>query len=300
MSVRRIASFICCCLMSVAIIACGDAEAKSEGESLGNAIQFEEVQIEEIGNGEGLTYESSGENLNAAGSQPEGGQEEKNPEEKSKVELDGENLKQESSEDVVTAAEGQEKATQEEKNPTDEKKADGYGRMLFIGDSRTVDIFTEEKDKLLGETHDGICVYCMDGAQFKFMTDSIDGYGIDNFDTLVSWMGCNEFGDFSQYGPYYDGLLEKGKQLVVCTVGPTKDECLLDDLDYLYYPNANQIAYNNSLKAWAEGAGVRVIDLYTFIDSTDTIYQDPQDGIHYFPKPNPELWNKILSELGKK
>lgn len=180
-----------------------------------------------------------------------------------------------------------------DKEGTDE----GYGRMLFIGDSRTVDIFTETDDRIMGDVHDNIIVYCVDGAQFKFMTDSIDTCGLDNFDTLVSWMGCNEFGDFSQYGPYYDELLEKGKKIIVCTVGPTKDECLLNDVDYLYYPNANQIRYNNSLKEWAEGAGVRVIDLYTYIDSVDTIYQDPMDGIHYFPKPNPELWNHILKEL---
>lgn len=240
MSVRRIATFIGCGLMSVALWACGGAGVKSE-ESFGEKVKFEEARIEEKGQGETL----------------------------------------------------------EEKSWTEDEKTDGYGRMLFIGDSRTVDIFTGERDKILGEMYDNISVYCMDGAQFKFMTDSIDSVGLDGFDTLVSWMGCNEFGDFSQYGPYYDELLGNGKQLVVCTVGPTKDDCLLDDLDYLYYPNANQIAYNNSLKEWAGGAGVRVIDLYTFIDATDTIYQDPKDGIHYLPKPNPELWNHILEELNQ-
>ena len=218
MSGNRIAILLCCGLMSMALMACGDTGANSKGNSPGEDVQFEEAQPEENGNEENLSEDggigkSGKEDLEVLDSQSEKSQGES---------LEEKEPAQKSSEETGTAKDDPEKSAQGEKS-----QSDGYGRMLFIGDSRTVDIFSEEKDKILGEKHDDITVYCMDGAQFKFMTDSIDDIGLDGFDTLISWMGCNEFGDFSRYGPYYDDLLEKGKQLVVCTVGPTKDECLL-------------------------------------------------------------------------
>ena len=173
----------------------------------------------------------------------------------------------------------------------------GYGRILFTGDSRTVDMFSEDASEIRGDVYNGIPVYCRNGAKFEYMVGAIDEYGIDNFDTLVSWMGCNDFGNFSQYGPYYDQLLAQGKQIVVCTVGPTVDECLLDDMDWYYYPNSNQINYNNSLKAWANSKGVKVIDLYSYISNSTTITVVPTDGIHYLPQPTTELWNLILGYL---
>ena len=180
-------------------------------------------------------------------------------------------------------------------------KPAGYGRILFCGDSRTVDMFSESADEIRNEVHDGIPVYCKNGCQFEYMVDAVNEYGLDNFDTLVSWMGCNNFGDFSKYGPYYDQLLAQGKQLVICTVGPTVDECLLIDEDYLYYPNSNQINYNNSLRAWANGKDVKIIDLYSYIDSSiknsGPISIVPTDGIHYLPQPTTELWNYIISNL---
>ena len=75
------------------------------------------------------------------------------------------------------------------------------------------------------------------------------------------------------------------------------DECLLDDMDWYYYPNSNQINYNNSLKAWANSKGVKVIDLYSYISNSSTITVVPTDGIHYLPQPTTELWNLILGYL---
>ena len=180
-----------------------------------------------------------------------------------------------------------------------DKKQEGYGRILFTGDSRTVDLFSAQAEEIRGDVHNGIPVYCKNGCQFQYMVDAINEYGMDNFDTLVSWMGCNEFGDFSQYGPYYDSLIESGKTIVVCTVGPTVDDQLLNDVDYLYYPNANQIKYNNSLTAWANERGVKVIDLYSYISNSSTISVVPGDGIHYLPQPTTELWTYILGSLGR-
>lgn len=173
----------------------------------------------------------------------------------------------------------------------------GYGRMVFVGDSRSVDMFSADVNEISGETYNGITVFCIDGGNYDDMVNYISGYGTDNFDTLVSWMGCNDFGNFSQYGPYYDQLLAQGKQIVVCTVGPTKDECLLDDMDWYYYPNSNQINYNNSLVSWANSKGVKVIDLYSYISGSSTISVVPTDGIHYLPQPTTELWSVITSSL---
>lgn len=170
---------------------------------------------------------------------------------------------------------------------------DGYGRILFVGDSRTVDMFSAEVDRIAGDVYDGITVYAHDGDQYDEMVADVNNAGIDSFDTLVSWMGCNDFGKFGEYGSYYEQLMSQGKNVVVCTVGPTVDECLLDDMDWFYYPNENQIKYNNSLVAWANSKGVRVIDLYSFISNSTTITVVPTDGIHYLPQPTTELWSEI-------
>ncbi len=175
-------------------------------------------------------------------------------------------------------------------------KAD-YGRMLFVGDSRTVDMFTSETDDIRGEVHDGITVYAHDCYAYDQMIEYINEYGVDNFDTLVTAMGCNSYGDFSQYKTCYNDLLSKGKKIIVCTVGPTADECLANDFDRENYTNDLQIKFNKSLKAWAKKKGVKVIDLYSFIDNSTTIVISPADGIHYYPQPTPELWRYILENL---
>ncbi len=173
----------------------------------------------------------------------------------------------------------------------------GYGRIIFTGDSRTVDMFSADVDEIYGGVYNNIPVFCRDGCKFQYMVDAINSYGLDNFDTLVTWMGCNDFGNFSQYGPYYDQLLAAGKQIVVCTVGPTQDEYLLDDMDWYYYPNSNQINYNNALVSWANSRGVKVIDMYSYINNSSTVTVNQQDGIHYDPKPTTELWNYIIANL---
>ena len=194
----------------------------------------------------------------------------------------------------------EEEPKKQEPAPQPEQPA-GYGRILFCGDSRTVDMFSEPLSEIRNEIHDGIPVYCKDGCKYEYMVNAIDEYGLDNFDTLVSWMGCNNYGDFSQYGPYYDQLLSQGKKLVLCTVGPTVDQYLDGDFDKEYYTNQRQINYNNSLKAWAKGKDVKVIDIYAHIDdamnNSGGIIINPTDGIHYYPQPNPDLWNYILSNL---
>ena len=109
-------------------------------------------------------------------------------------------------------------------------------------------------------------------------------------------MGCNDDGNFSNYEVHYNGLLNEGKRLIVCTVGPTNDDCLAE-WDRGYYDNAREIEFNASLVNWANQHGVKVIDLYSYLISTGDVYLNPADGIHYLPQPTTVIWNKILSQL---
>ncbi len=177
-----------------------------------------------------------------------------------------------------------------------------YGRIIFAGDSRTVDIFDASRTEIFDETHDGIRVFCQHGCRSDYMINAVNSVGYDNFDTLISWMGCNDLGDFSPYTAFYEEVLSNGKNLILCTVGPTDDATLVGDFDRTYYTNAHQIAYNNALMAWASQHNtVKVIPLYDYINQeieNGHLYIDPQDGIHYQPQPTGVIWEKILREIG--
>ena len=170
-------------------------------------------------------------------------------------------------------------------------------RILFVGDSRTIDMFADSDDELLAfEAGDDILVYARHGFGFYYMTEVVEMVGADNFDTLVTWMGANDGGDFRLYRDYYESLLDKGITIVVCTIGPTDDEYLAE-YDRPYYDNGNMISFNESLVSWAQNRNVRIIDLYKYISDSDSIRIDEADGIHYLPRPTTELWDYIRSEL---
>lgn len=187
--------------------------------------------------------------------------------------------------------------------PVPSAKADDkvdYGRIIFAGDSRTVDIFDASRTEIFDETHDGIRVFCQHGCRSDYMINAVNSVGYDNFDTLISWMGCNDLGDFSPYTGFYEEVLAHGKTLILCTVGPTADEYLCGDFDKLYYTNEHQISYNNALQTWASQHGVMVIPLYDYINSeiaNGTLYLDTSDGIHYQPQPTTAIWERILSAI---
>ncbi|WP_026663653.1 hypothetical protein [Butyrivibrio proteoclasticus] len=172
-----------------------------------------------------------------------------------------------------------------------------YGRIIFTGDSRTVDMFYSDRNEIWGESFDGIPVYCRDACQSDYMINAVNSYGMDNFDTLVTWMGCNDYGNFSSYESFYNNLLQQGKNIVVCTVGPTDNNTLANDFDREYYTNERQIAYNSSLISWANSNNVKIIDLYTYISGNSNLYINPEDGIHYMPQPTTEIWNYILAQI---
>ncbi len=220
--------------------------------------------------------------------------------------LNADNKADKSSEDSSAAASEQslqlepqqetEQATSQDTPQVVPQKPD-YGRIIFTGDSRTVDMFYADRNEIWGESFDGIPVYCRDACQSDYMINAVNSYGMDNFDTLVTWMGCNDYGNFSPYESFYNNLLQQGKNIVVCTVGPTDNNTLANDFDREYYTNERQIAYNSSLISWANSNNVKIIDLYTYISGNGNLYINPEDGIHYMPQPTTEIWNYILAQI---
>ena len=181
--------------------------------------------------------------------------------------------------------------------PVETPKQVGYGRILLVGDSRSVDMFSADEVEIYGANYNGITVCCRNAAGFNYLKDTIADYGTENFDTLLTLMGCNSYGNFSDYGPFYDSLLAQGKTIVVGTVGPTVDEYLASDFDKTHYEAWRQVQFNNSLIAWANEKGVKIIDLYSYINNNPNIYVSPEDGIHFFPQPTTEMWNYIRANL---
>ena len=185
---------------------------------------------------------------------------------------------------------------EETTQPQQPQKVD-YGRILFVGDSRTVDMFDAGASSFYGRDEGGVTVYCQNGGNFGFFIDTVEGVKLENFDTLVTWMGCNDRGSFGDYENYYNYLLSMGKTIVVCTVGPTEDQYLVDEYDQTYYVNSLMVAYNNSLVSWANAHGVKVIDLYSYLSGNSAYYLDPADGIHFQQQPTYGIWTYIFSQM---
>lgn len=174
---------------------------------------------------------------------------------------------------------------------------DDYGRIVFVGDSRTIDMFYDSDDNIYGELHDDIVVFGGHGEGLDFLVESIEGYGLDRFDTLVVWMGANERGNFVGYGEFYSDILSAGKKMVLCTVGPTDNNYLHYNSDGYDYMDELMQQYNLSLTEWAEKNGVKIIDLYSYIKESQMVGIDPEDGIHYLPRPTTEVWKYIVKEI---
>ncbi|MBR0164505.1 MAG: SGNH/GDSL hydrolase family protein [Lachnospiraceae bacterium] len=183
---------------------------------------------------------------------------------------------------------------QEAPAPESAQQTQGNGRVLFVGDSRTIDMFADSDQEIRGADASGITVYALHGAACNYLVSVIDSVGRQSFDTLVTWMGANDGGSFAAYETLYNSLLAEGKKIIVCTAGPTQDETLAS-YDHPRYENSNMIALNQQMVAWANANGVRVIDLYGYCAANITI--DPADGIHYLPRPTSAIWSVILSHL---
>lgn len=170
-------------------------------------------------------------------------------------------------------------------------------RVLFIGDSRTVDLFSSKKHAIKGAVRNNITVYAKDGAGFDYMVDVIDDVGLENFDVVVTWMGANDRGNFSQYRKYYKKLLKTGVRLILCTVGYSDNNKLADEGDELYYNNNIMCRFNTSLKKFAKKYGIETIDLYTYTKKHVAVQSN--NGVHYIPKPTKKIWNYTVKKLIK-
>ncbi|WP_044913174.1 SGNH/GDSL hydrolase family protein [Butyrivibrio sp. WCE2006] len=194
---------------------------------------------------------------------------------------------------VVDLKQKSENSTEPQEQETPQQQSD-YGRIFFIGDSRTVDMFDKDATEIFDYKAGDIRVFARDGCVCTYMYDVMNQYGADEFDTVVSWLGCNDNKDVDSYKIIYEEILSKGKKLVICTVGPTADEYLSGDWDVTNYPNQYIISFNQKITEWAGSHGIKVIDLYSYVSNNIEI---SQDGIHYNPKPTTAIWNHILSEL---
>ncbi len=171
-------------------------------------------------------------------------------------------------------------------------------RVLFIGDSRTVDMFSGKKTKLKGKVKNNITVYALDGADCADMVQILDDVDLDDYDVVVTWMGTNDKGDFSSYIEPYNRLRKRGIKLILCTVGFTDTSKIEDEEDIEFYSNDLVKQYNSALKKYAQKNGIGIIDLYKYTEHHIRIQS--HNGIHYSPKPTKKLWNYIVKKLIKK
>lgn len=181
-------------------------------------------------------------------------------------------------------------APAEEVKPASPKK--DYGRIIFIGDSRTVDIFDSQGYEVYDKNVNGVRVFAENGKGYDYMMIMINRFD-GSYETVVTWLGCNDHGNIEKYKKAYQDLLDKGINLVICNVGPTVDENL-DEGDSVNYPNRNMVSFNEQIGAWAREHNVKVIDMYSYVNSHMTV--DP-DGIHFSPKEDMSIWNYIMNSL---
>lgn len=167
-------------------------------------------------------------------------------------------------------------------------------RVLFVGDSRAVDMFSSKAGSINGKKKNGIRVYARDGATFAFLQESVNQCRLKNFDTLVVWMGTNDSGNFSNYSTYYNKLLKKGKKIILCKVGPIRDDMLSDAWRPWFSNELTVKQYNTALRKWAKKKGVGVIDTYGFVRKN---VKFQSDGIHYQSRSSKKIWTYILKKL---
>lgn len=172
------------------------------------------------------------------------------------------------------------------------------GNIVFCGDSRTIDLFADSDEEIPGGNRDGFTVFARHAANYEYMQGVLANYDPAGYDTFISWMGANDHGEFERYRPLYESVLNSGKSLILCTIGPT-DESALKGNDPLYYTDRLICQFNSDLIQWAAVHDVPVIDLYTYIKNNSAITLDPADGVHYLPRPTRDIWQYFLSCVEK-
>ncbi len=170
-------------------------------------------------------------------------------------------------------------------------------RILFIGDSRSVYMFNRQNVELCGDIRDGMYVYARGGAQASYVKEVINAVDPNTYDTVVTWMGANDRGQFKEYKKYYKKILRMNKKMVVCTVGPVKD-ALLDDIGKICFNSKLMEKYNHALDKWADENDVYLVDLYDWIFKK-RLKIDSNDGVHYLPRPTKRIWRHIIKHVEK-
>ncbi|WP_408072164.1 hypothetical protein [Butyrivibrio sp. JL13D10] len=175
---------------------------------------------------------------------------------------------------------------------------DSNVKVLFIGDSRTVDMFSATRHEIKGEVYNNITVYARDGATMGFRKETLKKVNLEDYDLVVSWMGANEHGHFERYSSYYKKLMKKNVKLVLCTIGYSDDGKLGDLGDCLYYNNGIMLNYNKMLNKWAKKNHVKTIDLYSY--TRHHIRARENNGVHYVHSQKENLWNYTVKQIIKK
>ena len=168
-------------------------------------------------------------------------------------------------------------------------------RVFFIGDSRTVDMFSGKKSKIENKSFGNMIVYAKDGATISYLKYVVKTEGISSDDTIITWMGANDRGNFKPYSKYYNKLIKKGLRVILCTIGCSDNNKLHDEGDRLYYNDGIMKSFNKKLIKYANKNELDVIDLYKY--TKKHIKVQPDNGVHYLPKPNKKLQNHILYKV---
>ena len=171
-------------------------------------------------------------------------------------------------------------------------------RILFIGDSRTVDMFSSKEHEIKGEEYDNITVYAKDGATYSYMTKTLKKVNVRNYDIVVTWMGTNDHGNFTKYGNYYKKLKKKNVNLLLCTLGYSDNNRLGDEGDHLYYNDGIMQKFNKQLTKWAKKNEVKTINLYSY--TKKKLKTRENNGVHYVPCPTTGLWKYTVRQIRKK
>jgi hypothetical protein len=293
--------FVAALIISLAILTgCGrnaESDAALEASSAFAASDFESI-FEALEPTEEASMEDSAESASSASSETSTAATEASTAateastaatEASSASSEASSSSEKASEKSSEAASGASSAETEQPAPAPKKD---YGRIIFIGDSRTVDIFDSQGYEVYDKNVNGVRVFAENGKGYDYMMIMINRFD-GSYETVVTWLGCNDHGNIEKYKKAYQDLLDKGINLVICNVGPTVDENL-DEGDSVNYPNRNMVSFNEQIGAWAREHNVKVIDMYSYVNSHMTV--DP-DGIHFSPKEDMSTWNYIMNSL---
>ncbi len=180
-----------------------------------------------------------------------------------------------------------------------EDTVDDNVRKLFIGDSRSVDMFSAKKGEINGKVYNNITVYAKDGATYGYLKSTLKKVKLKNYDVVVSWMGANDHGNFEKYQSYYKKLnKKKNLNLILCSLGYSDNRKLGDIGDCLYYNDGIMQRFNQGLNKWAKKNRVETINLYSY--TKKHVAAREHNGVHYVPAPTVDLWNYTVRQIGKK